>query len=255
MIHQMTWNSSEAYLVRTCRRMAPVDQPRARRIAAGIKKSDVLKGYALGKMADAIVATDRAAAKELLAKSFVVFERAAQRGRDGVWGAESAAIIAGVLLPAAERIDPEHLAETVQRVLALRWFPRTIHDLTMMRPDTSGEDSIEANAALSAILARYDCELAGTIAQSISERMRGPLSEVEDRYLDRGAVLSMLALADPEGTAALIDVIPPFKNGGIGPSRDVPRLIVAEALAAPESEFWSLIRRAVSDLELLERED
>jgi hypothetical protein len=32
-------------------------------------------------------------------------------------------------------------------------------------------------------------------------------------------------------------------------------LIVAKTLSAPESEFWTIIKRSVVDLELVERED
>ena len=38
-------------------------------------------------------------------------------------------------------------------------------------------------------------------------------------------------------------------------SRDMARLIVAKALSAPETEFWTIIRRSISDLEMVERED
>ena len=122
LIGQMTWDSSETYVVKACRRMAPVDLGRARRIAAAIK-SDVLRGYALGTMAGALGSVDRAAAKQLLADSFIPFKHAVERGRRGIWGGESAATMAAVVLPIVERVDPDHLAEAIQRVLALRWFP------------------------------------------------------------------------------------------------------------------------------------
>ena len=67
--------------------------------------------------------------------------------------------------------------------------------------------------------------------------------------------MPVLALADPEAAAELVEVIPDLKEGGIGQSRDISRLIVAGALAAPESRFWTIIRRAVIDLEIVERED
>ncbi len=72
---------------------------------------------------------------------------------------------------------------------------------------------------------------------------------------DRYAVLPCLALADPEATAELVEVIPDLKEEGIGQSRDISRQIVAGALAAPESRFWTVIRWAFSDLEIVERED
>jgi hypothetical protein len=50
-------------------------------------------------------------------------------------------------------------------------------------------------------------------------------------------------------------VIPDLKEEGIGQSRDMARLIVAKALSAPDSEFWTIIRRSVLDLEIVERDD
>ena len=125
----------------------------------------------------------------------------------------------------------------------------------MTRPDTSTAESLSVNAALAALVSRYDHHLARAIAEPVIDALRLSLSEVENRHLDRYAVLPTLALADPRGTAALVEIIPDLKEEGIGQSRDVARLIVAQTLSAPESEFWSIIRRSVSDLELVERED
>jgi RNA polymerase sigma factor (sigma-70 family) len=109
--------------------------------------------------------------------------------------------------------------------------------------------------AMVALLVRYDRDLAGSIARPIIERFRTPLSDFENRYLDRYAVFPTLALADPRGVAELVEMIPDLKEEGIGQSRDIVRLIVAGALAAPESEFWTIIMRSVHDLEFVERDD
>ena len=55
--------------------------------------------------------------------------------------------------------------------------------------------------------------------------------------------------------AELVEVLPERPEADLGQSRDIARLIIAGALAAPESEFWSIIRRAVTDVDILERED
>jgi hypothetical protein len=254
LIGQMTWNNSETYAVKACRRMATVDLPRARRMALRIK-IDALRGYALGRMAEVIGASDRATGRQLRAEAFRAFDQTMERGMGGVWGARSAAVMAAALLPGIERTDPDRLAEAVDRVLSLRWYPRSVLDLMMTRPDTSGVEAMRANATLAAILARYDHELARSIARPIIERLKQPLSKLENQFLDRYAILPTLALADPEATAELVEVIPDLKEGGIGQSRDIARLIVAGALAAPESDFWTVIRRAFSDLEIVERED
>ena len=111
------------------------------------------------------------------------------------------------------------------------------------------------DAALAALLSRYEPALARAIAAPVLDALRARLSEVENQHLDRYAVLPTLALADPHGTAALVEVIPDLKEEGVGQSRDMARLITAQALSAPESDFWTIIRRSVSDLEMVERED
>jgi hypothetical protein len=254
LIGQMSRNSSEALVVKTCRRMAPSDLPRAR-LMAGRIRSHVLRGYAMGTMAGALATTNRPAAKKLLADSFAEFSKAVEQGRGGVWGGQSAATMAAALLPVAERVDPDHLAETIQRVLTLRWFPRSISDLSVTQPDMSTAESLRGNAALAALVSRYDHALAQSIAEQVLVRLKSPLSDVDNRFLDRYAVLPTLALADPHGTAALVEVILDLKEEGIGQSRDMARLIVAKALSARQSEFWTIIKRSVLDLELIERED
>ncbi len=254
LIGLITWDNSETYAVKACHRMARVDLPRARRIAERIK-IDVLRGFALGRMAEAIGETDRTTARPLRAESFRAFEAAMGKGPGGVWGSKAAAVMAAALLSGVERTDPDRLAEAVDRVLALRWYPRSIIDVTSTMPDTSGVERLRSDAALAAILARYDHELARSIARPIIERLKTPLPKADDRFFDRYAVLPCLALADPEATAELVEVIPDLKEQGIGQSREISRQIVAEALAAPESGFWKVIRRAFSDLEIVERED
>ncbi|MHB1558602.1 MAG: sigma-70 family RNA polymerase sigma factor [Isosphaeraceae bacterium] len=254
LIGAMTWNNSESYSVKTCRRMAKVDLERAHRIAGQIKIV-VLRAYALGRMAEEVAAKDRAAARALRDEAFRVFGESLESGPGGVWGSRSAAVMAAALLPGIERDDPDHLAEAVDRVISLRWYPRRVLDLTSSFPDTSQIEGMRADAALAAILARYDHELARSIAGPIIDRLKRPLPKDDERFFNAYAVLPCLALADPEATARLVEVIPDPKENGGRTSRDVCRQIVAEALAQPEAEFWTIIRGAFSDLEIVERED
>ena len=155
----MTWNNSETYAVKTCRRMAKVDLPRARRIAGRIK-IDVLRGYALGRMAEEIGLRDLATARQLRTQAFRAFEQAMERGMGGVSGASSAAVTAGALLPGIEQTDPDRLAEAVDRVLSLRWYPRSVQDFTLTMPDSSATETMQAGATLAAAVVRNDHALA-----------------------------------------------------------------------------------------------
>ena len=256
LLNAMTRNNSPTYAVKACARMAPLDLPRSRRLAETINL-DVVRAYALGKMADAMAGSDRPAARELLAESFQSFSKVMERGfpAGGVWGPNSAAPMAAALLPVVKRVAPDRLGESIDRILALRWLPRTLTDLAMTTPDTSNLESMRSRAALAALLVRYDRELARSIARPIIERFRTPLADVENRYLDRYAVLPTLTLADPRGMAELVEVIPDLKEEDLGQSRDMARLIVAKTLSAPESEFWTIIKGSVLELEFVERED
>jgi RNA polymerase sigma factor (sigma-70 family) len=247
-------NPSETLIVSTCRRMAAADLPRARELTGRIQ-NHALRGYALGRMAEAIAAKDRSTARALRLDAYRALEQAVETGTDETWGARCAAVMAAALLPGVERDDPDRLAEAVDRVLSLRWFPRNVRDLTHTTPDFSGLHAMQTDAALAAILARYDHELARAMIRPTIERLRAGLPPFEDQHLDRYAILPVLALADPEAAAALMDVVPDDKEQGIGQSRDIARLIVAGALAAPEGDFWDMIRRAVMDLEMVDRED
>jgi hypothetical protein len=253
---QMTWDNSQTYTVHACVRMALIDLACARRLAETIKL-DVLRGYSQGKMAEVIAAKDPIAARDLLHEAFVSIAQVLNRGfgSGGVWGPTSAAVFAAALLPVVERIEPDRLGEAVARVAALRWYPRTTIDISSTTPDTSSLESIRSGAALAALLVRYDRTLAQSIARPLIDHFRTPLSDVENRYLDRYAVFPMLTLADPSAVAELLDVLPEREEADLGQSRDTARVIIAGTLAAPESEFWTIVRRSVGDIEIIERDD
>jgi RNA polymerase sigma factor (sigma-70 family) len=255
LFSEMTWNKSESYMVKACRRMGRVDLPRARRIAERIDNS-VLRGYALGRMAEEIGASDLARARELQLDSYRTFQQALERDLNGVWGPPTAAIMAAALLPGVERTDPDRLAEAFDRVVSLRWYPRSVFDVTTVIPDMDSGEAMRINATLAAVLARYDHELARSIARPIIERLKAPLRGPDGRFFQPYAVLPCLALADPEGAAELAEVIPENREEqGARAPQGTARLIIAGALASPESRFWTVIREAFSDLEIVERDD
>ena len=209
-------------------------------------------------MAESIAASNPSAARELLQEAFGSFRQVMGRGfgGGGVWGPNSAALMAAALLPVVERVDPDRLGEWVARIAALRWFPRTLTDITTTVPDTSGIESMRSSAALAAMLVRYDRTLAQSIARPIIEHFRSPLSDLENRYLDRYAVFPTLTLADPEAMAEA--------GGGLARAQGsrpwpVPRHCPAHhrrhARRPGRRSSGPSSRRSVSDLEIVERED
>lgn len=116
-------------------------------------------------------------------------------------------------------------------------------------------ECLRYGVALAASISRYYPDMARTIAQPAIATLSAPLSAERNRCLAPYAALSALALADPRAAAALVEAIPDLKDDGQGQSRDTARLIVAKTLSARESEFWPMICRSRSDLEIVERED
>ncbi len=229
LIGQMSGSPSDALTVSTCRRMAAVrpaarpangrtdGQRRAARICPGPDGRDTRRERPrYGPIAPARVLPVVPAGHE---------ERLERR-----LGAPARRSWPHRCCPASSGSDPDRLAEAVDRVLSLRWYPRTVHDVAMTSPDFGGIQSMQSKAALAAALARYDHELARAMTRPTIERLRAGLNQFENKHLDRYAILPVLTLADPEAVAELVEVIPDGKEGGIGQSRDIARLIVAGAL-------------------------
>jgi len=249
-----THQSSEVFTVHACRRMAGVDFPRARRLAASIK-SEGLRGYAFGLMADALATADPAAASGLLDDMHRAFADSAFRGQGGVWAAPAAAVMAASLLPVVERVRPDRLDEFTWRALALRWQPRTVSDLTMTIPDSSREQAFKQGSALALYLARYDRDLArAVLAPAVDDFLATPaggdLSRTEWRL-----TLMALALVDPARAAAVASAAPDARESQGKGIRESALLTVAKALADDPADVVADARMRITDLEILLRED
>jgi len=254
LIGQFTHNSSEVFTVHVCRRMAPVDLPRARRMAAAIK-SNGLRGYASGLMADALASTDLAAAAALLDDSYRAFADAAERGLGGTWAAQGAAVMAASLLPVAERVAPDRFSEFFWRAVSLRWQPRTINDLTMTIPDTSKAEAMRQGAALALYLVRYDRELARALLTPLVEQLLALPPETDALQYEWRLVLMALAQIEPRRAVEVVAAVPNLNEGPDRNIRDSARLTVATALAKDLDRVLDDARTRITDLEILLRED
>ena len=232
-------------------------RPPAHRQLAQTIKLDVLRGYAQGKMAEAVAASHPSEARELLQEAFSSFRQVLDRGfgGGGVWGPSSAAVMAAVFLPVVERVEPDRLGEVD------RGSPRFGGSRGRSRTSPRPHPTPAASSRSTRVPRSPPCWFAMT--ERCPSRSPGPSSSISalrsrtsrTGYLDRYAVFPTLTLADPEGMAELVDALPERPEADLGQSRDIARLIIAGTLAAPESEFWSIIRRAVTDVEILEREE
>ena len=131
-----------------CYRLAPVALPEAEDLIQRIKASHPsTAAHALGMMASSLAGTNRAAAVRLLHEAYDRLEALAQA--DALSAAEtdlSPAIIAAVLLPTVERVEPSSLFELFWKSVALQ----SAH--SSARP--------QSTAILALLLDRYDRDVA-----------------------------------------------------------------------------------------------
>jgi hypothetical protein len=254
LIGQFTHDSSEVYAVHTCRRMAGVDLPRARRLASLIK-SDALRGYAYALMADTLAKADPVVANGLLDASSKAFADALARGQGGVWSSHSAAVMAASLLPVVARVCPDRLDEFAWRAVSLRWLPRSFNDLTMTMPDTSPIESMNQSGALALLLARYDRELARKVLTPTVDGFLAKPAGSEISWLRWRLILSALTQVDPILATEIASVIPDLKESDGRSIRQEARLKIARGLLESPEEIFEDARREIIDLEILLREN
>ena len=221
------------FVMAVCERMAPADLPRARKLVDLITDDErVLRPYALGLMAGAVAAADRAAANRLLEDAYADLERLAANG----WTGQFASIcgVAGALLPTVERVDASRLPEFLARALALR-------------PPTGGRNEAayipEQTASLAMMVARYDRGLAARILRPELDRLgaapspTAPQSYTISDYASDKRVLAALALIDPRQAVERIERLP--DETGTRTLKGEARIEAARILALRGEARWS----------------
>jgi len=179
-----TW-TVDRYIARIAHRMAPVDLPRARALAARYDRT----GFADGMIALALVDTDPMQARASLEQAF---KRAEQCAKGSTTWREHPLAGAAALLPVAERVDPTNLRSYVARALAVR------------RPAQSdpfhGSEAVwSEDATLAFYLARWEPEHARRVlapAVDAARQVRG-----SQATYDWDAVWAALVAVDPEWAA------------------------------------------------------
>ncbi len=104
-----------------CYRLAPVDLAQARGLADSIAASHPTEAaYALGMMAASLVQTDRPQAIRLIHEAYARLDAAVDAGSvAGIDANQAPAVVAALLLPTVEAVDPAALAECFWKSLAL----------------------------------------------------------------------------------------------------------------------------------------
>jgi protocatechuate 3,4-dioxygenase beta subunit len=222
-------------LVAICDRMAPKDLARARRIAASRISPDspTLRPYALGLMAQAIAATDRAGAVRLLDEAFDDLGRLAEAEPED--REPAATVVAGALLPVVEQVEPGRLAGFLDRAVLMR---RARGDQSR-----SGEYGLARTTALLAMtVARYDRGLAARILRPELDRLGSNYGLFGTDYLTP-TTLAALALIDPNRAVAMVEALPEDPGPAIDPeaTRAQARRSVARVLARHGDERWRTV--------------
>lgn len=175
------WQNPAA--VRVAHRMAPVDPPRARRIAAALA-SPYFRAQALAGMARSLSDPD------LLEAAYAELAATARRGEGLSNAASNAACVAAALLPAVEALAPERLPELFWRSLAMR----------LPWPDPARSGSLGRDATLALLLARYDLD----VARQLVARHVARLPELSNAVGELRVLFPAVAATDPLEGAELL---------------------------------------------------
>jgi len=224
-LREPLWRFTAAH--RICRRLARLDPPRARRIAAALPNPSE-RAYAWAFLADGLAMTDHDGALAALDQAL--------REIDGIDPRDASRMIdanpAVSILPLVERIAPDRVAEVFWRAVALH--------PTAGDPRTDfGQDIPWIPEVL--LLSRYDREVAATLLEPVSAYTRSLALRGGNDITS--AVLLARAAIDPRGAVALVESLPPAGTSSISEPANWARQTLAEHLAMPPERRWMRIWR------------
>lgn len=217
------------YASRIAHRMAAVDLPRARAIAAAHDRS----GFADGMIALALCDSDPAEARASLATAFERAERLSQG--ESLDFFERAVPAAAALLPVVERGDPSRLRSYVARAVALR---------RPLRPNTfDGERFVwQQDAALAFYVARWEPELARRLLEpAVASASKSKGLEIDRDY---DPVWAALTAVDPEWSLQVAR-----EHGGR------PATLIGRLLALPPAQRTTFVQDELLYLWVVGKED
>jgi RNA polymerase sigma factor (sigma-70 family) len=229
-------------VVRLCRRLAEVDLPRARRIAAGIETPGA-RACVWASTAIGVAAHDKAAALESLDRSLEAIDSLLKSGpgvepitnldgMDTLYPTNPAAVI----LPVVEQVAPERLAEFFWRAVALH-----------ARIDTDEEDRLQRSAigAECMLLAHYNREAAGVLFEPMNAYIRSVVAESSRSGELTSSALTAKACLDPRAGVQLLELLPGAQAQSPAEGWNEARLLVAEAFFLPPDLRWKRLWRSI----------
>jgi len=208
-----------------CYRMAPVDLPRAKQIAAQNAFAPD-KAVRLCAMAAALGPDRKSDALPLIREAFAALAAERERRYDGYGNAP----LAMALVYAAAAVAPDEADDFFWQALATPGPARPTSRQNF------GRDGRLGAVAVTALLAeRYDREIASALAASLKDQAGALVEQLKDRGTDSddamAAVAALLALC-PEAREAMLKAWPPATGEGPSDRADYARLTVGGILLA-----------------------
>ncbi len=233
--------------LRLCRRLARVDPPRARRVAASVS-SPGGRVCAWAYVALGLVEKDRAGALAALDDAIAAIDQLRESGPGLEPGINQGDVLvmyptnpAALILPLVERIAPERLAEFFWRAVALH--PQfDVNREDRLRYSYIGKECM--------LLARYDRDVANVLFEPMDSYLRSLIPKTSE---SRGfTAISIVAKAclDPRAAVALLDALPAAQGLGQSEPANRARIYLAEALGQPPEKRWVARWRRLYELPL-----
>lgn len=211
---------------RVCYRMASIDLPRARKIAASIADKP-LRAYAIGVMADKLSETDKTEAKKLLDAAFDTLDSPPQPRPPASFGLinRSPSVVAACLIPVAEKIDPSFVSEYYWKTVSLRYQMNLKTSINVI-----GRVDPKQDPSLSVLLSRFDRTTARLLIDPIDpQSIRDSSRFMAAVELDPSRALEYLAIVREPDTATRFDL------------KNLFRKQIAERLVREGSDHWRYI--------------
>jgi len=188
---------AQQYAVLVSYRMAGADLPRARQIAETIQQPPD-RAWAFGLMAKALTKDQPKEALALLEQALDILSAHVASGANHFNNFYDAAVIAGLLIPIAERIEPSLACECFWKALSFRFGPA--------KKGVPGmDDGTAALGALALVLAPYDREIAMALVEQAERKREGDQYARDTHYM-------AAAHADPRRAVQLAEKLPKGQN-------------------------------------------
>jgi RNA polymerase sigma factor (sigma-70 family) len=228
-----------------CRRLARVDPPRARRVAASLS-SPGGRVCAWAYVALGLVEQDRPAALAALDDAIAAIDQLRELGPGLEPGVNQSDVLvmyptnpAALILPLVERIAPERLAEFFWRAVALH-SQFDVNREDRLRTSYIGKECM--------LLARYDRDVANVLFEPMDSYLRSlTLKTSESRGFTASAIVAKACL-DPQAAVALVDALPAAEGLGQSEPANRARIYLAEALGQPPEKRWVARLRRLYEL-------